>query len=249
MSGKRSLVFCGDIHGELPTLVFNLVERYKIKDASVIICGDFGAGFGGKDVLDKTYKKYSKRLEENDITIYALRGNHDNPEYFIKPEENGYDYPRLKFLEDHKVYNIEGRRVYTIGGANSVDFIWRQEWNSKHKSKIWWEDEDIVKLPIDKLPTGTVDVIVSHEAPLAFSPIPSRPEELDSEQYGKILASRTYLNEILENMNTKYWFYGHYHTSYSGSYNNIIWRCLNIHELFMLPDEKEMEVTNESSEK
>ena len=240
---KRSLIVCGDIHGKLKTLVHDAVERYKIEKASIIICGDFGAGFESKQALDIEYKKCLKRLEDNDITIYAVRGNHDDPNYFKDPEK--YNYPRLKFLEDHHVYEIEGRTIYTIGGANSVDYLWRIDWNEvpAHKAKgkkIWWEDEDVVKLPVDKLPTNTVDIVVSHEAPLSFSPIISRPKGLDSIQYGKIVETRSYLNEVLKTMNLKYWFYGHYHTSYSGSYNNIIWRCLNELELFLVPDKEEI---------
>lgn len=240
----RSLIVCGDIHGKLKQLVFEITEHYKIENASVIVCGDFGAGFESKQQMDIDYKKCLRRLEDHDITLYAIRGNHDDPEYFRHPDK--YNYPRLKFLEDHQVYEIEGRTVYTIGGANSVDYIWRLEWNDdpEHKRKgrkVWWEDEDIVKMPTDKFPTYTVDIIVSHEAPLSFAPIISRPEGLDSMQYGRILASRTYLNEVLKVMNVKYWFYGHYHTSYSGSYNEIIWRCLNELELFQVPDKHEQD--------
>ena len=237
----RSLIICGDIHGYLKKLVYMAVEQYKINNASIIICGDFGVGFESKQHLDIEYKKCLPRLEDHDITLYAIRGNHDDPEYFKDPEK--YNYSRLKFLEDHKVYEIEGRQIYTIGGANSVDYAWRVEWNNdpEHKRKgrkVWWEDEDLIQLPVEKLSTNTVDIVVSHEAPLSFSPIISRPEGLDSAQYSRILASRTYLNEVLKAMNMKYWFYGHYHTSYSGSYNEVLWRCLNELELFMVPDKE-----------
>jgi len=248
---KRSLIICGDIHGKLKQLVYEIVEHYKIENASVIICGDFGAGFESKQALDIEYRKCTPRLIDHDITIYAVRGNHDNPEYFRNP--GVYDYPRLKFLEDHHLYEIEGRTIYTIGGANSVDYIWRIAWNEdpEHKArgrKVWWEDEDIIKLPVDKLPTSTADIVISHEAPLSFSPIISRPKELDSAQYSRILASRTYLNEVLKVMNIKYWFYGHYHTSYSGSYNEILWRCLNELELFLVPDKEENIVEEKTEE-
>lgn len=244
MKEKRSLIICGDVHGYFEKLVWTIIERFKIKNASVIVCGDFGVGFESKNHLNNLYKHCESKLEKSDITIYVIRGNHDDPEYFKNPEK--YDYKRLKFLEDHKVYEIEGQKIYTIGGANSVDYLWRVDWNNEpgHKEKgrkVWWEDEDIVKLPVDKLPINTVDIVVSHEAPLSFSPIISRPEGLDSVQYGKILESRTYLNEVLKVMNTKYWFYGHYHTSYSGSYNNVIYRCLNELELFDLRINKDEE--------
>lgn len=248
---KRSLIVCGDMHGKLKQLVFEIVEHYKISNASVIICGDFGAGFESRQALDIEYKKCLPRLENHDITLYAIRGNHDDPEYFRNPEN--HNYPRLKFLEDHKLYEIEDRTIYTIGGANSIDYLWRIEWNNdpEHKrkgKKVWWEDEDVVKLPIDKLSTSTADIVVSHEAPLAFSPIATRPVECDAEQFGRIIATRTYLNDVLHAMNLKYWFYGHYHTSYSGSYNEVVWRCLNELELFQVPDPEPKEIKEESED-
>ena len=245
---KRNLIVCGDIHGKLRELVHKVVEDYDIKNASIIICGDFGAGFEKKGYLDNEYSRCKNRLEENDITLYAIRGNHDDPEYFRNPSK--YNYPRLIFLEDHHVYEIEGRTIYTIGGANSIDYVWRIDWNNdpEHKKagkKVWWEDEDVVKVPVDHLITNKTDIIVSHEAPLSFSPIISRPDNLDAAQYGKILNTRTYLNEILKSIDTDYWFYGHYHTHYSGSYNKTVWRCLDELELFQVPDKiKEKEDNN-----
>lgn len=244
---KRGLIFCGDVHGYFEKLVWTITVRYKIKNSSVVVCGDFGVGFESKKHLNNLYKHCKKRLEESDITIYVARGNHDDPDYFKNPEK--YNYERLKFLEDHKVYNIENKKVYVIGGANSVDYRWRIDWNNEpsHKErnkKVWWEDEDVVKLPIEKLSTNTVDIIVSHEAPLSFSPIISRPEGLDTFQYNKILECRNYLNDILKTMSTKYWFYGHYHTSYSGSYNNTIYKCLDELELFEIVDKEEIEDNN-----
>lgn len=245
---ERSLIICGDIHRKLKELVQKL-EKFDISKASLVVCGDFGAGFGGKETMDKLYEECKSSLEEHEITIYAIRGNHDDPKFFKDPEK--YDYPRLEFLKDHSLYEIEGRTIYTIGGANSIDYEWRQEWNKEkgdEENKVWWEDEDIVRVPVEKIPTKTVDILVTHEAPLVFSPIPTRLDGCSTEVYEKILSSRTYLNSVLKEMNVKYWFYGHYHTSYSGSYNSVIWRCLDELELFQLPD-KEPEKIKEEKEK
>ena len=235
MENINRLVFCGDIHGELPTLIYLITNRYNLTNCAVIVVGDFGVGFESKAHIDQIYNRYKYRLERNNAIIYAIRGNHDDPEYFKDPE-NSFDYERMKLLKDHTVYNIAGKKIYTIGGANSIDIDWRLDFNEQHKDttgrKVWWEGEDIVKLDVDKLPTEPVDFIISHEAPLSFSPIISRTKEMSAEVYGKVLDSRLYLNEVLKNMRTKYWIYGHYHNSFSGSYGDLIYRGLAINELF-----------------
>jgi len=235
MEEINRLVFCGDIHGELPTLVNLITSRYNLTNCAVVVVGDFGVGFESKAFIDQIYNRYKHRLEKNNAIIYAIRGNHDDPEYFKDPEAT-FNYERMKLLKDHTIYNIAGQKIYTIGGANSIDVDWRIEFNEQHKNttgrKVWWEDEDIIKLDMDKLPTEPVDFIISHEAPLSFSPIISRTEEMSAEVYGKVLASRLYLNEVLKHMRAKYWIYGHYHNSFSGSYSDLIYRGLAINELF-----------------
>lgn len=228
---ERLLIFCGDIHGELKKLVYKLVIQLNITNADVIILGDFGVGFDKE--LDNIYNRVEKRLEKNNINLHTIRGNHDDPSFFINPK----NYPRLEFLEDHKIYNISGRKIYTIGGANSTDIEDRLEENKKrerkHKLMCWWEGETIEK-KYEDLP-GRVDIIISHEAPLCFEPV-VRKDFLPDYQLKNIVESRKYLNYVLESINTDYWFYGHYHKSYSGSYNNIVYRCLGIMELFEAPN-------------
>ena len=56
--------------------------------------------------------------------------------------------------------------------------------------------------------------------------------------YEKILEERKYLGEILGKVKTDYWFYGHYHHYYSGTYNEVMYRCLPELEFFLAPEPK-----------
>lgn len=231
---KKDLYFCGDIHGELRTLVWTLTERHNISNAEIIILGDFGIGFDKG--FPELYKKVECKLDKNNITLNALRGNHDDPSYFINPK----NYSRLNFLEDHKVYNICDRTIYIIGGAYSTDIKDRLVDNEKrlrkHKLPCWWKDEGVVE-KYDNLPAN-VDIIASHTAPLNFDPVLTRDDlrSTPQEQFDKIIEERKYLNNILYEVRSDYWFYGHFHKSYSGSYNSLIYKCLGIMELYLAPD-------------
>ena len=231
---KRDLYLCGDIHGEWKELIWTLIRRYDIKNADILILGDFGIGFD--KTMPDLYKWAEKKLEDSDLVIRVIRGNHDDPSYFS--DEEKYSYPRLRFLEDHKVYNICGREVYAIGGANSTDITDRLETNQKlaargKDKRIWWPDEGVVE-KTEGLP-DKVDIIVSHSAPLSFMPVIQKFPETPEWQYEKILEERKYLDYVLKEVNSDYWFYGHYHNHYSGTYGNLLYRGLGIMELFEAP--------------
>lgn len=235
MEKDRLLLFSGDIHGELKTIVWKVTIQLKIKHASLIICGDFGAGFGKPKYLDLLYKSVEKRLEENDITVYAIRGNHDDPEYF----DGKHNYPRLKLLKDHEVVEIEGKKIYPIGGAHSIDRKERWEENDKLKhfgssKRVWWENEWPEEI-YENLPEK-VDIVVSHEAPLTFEPVVVRKTaDNDLELWKDILKARKYLDYVLNNVNTCWWIHGHYHKSTSGNYAGVMYRGLAIEEIFYIP--------------
>ena len=69
MTGE-DLYFCGDVHGKYRELVWTLCVKRNIRDASIIILGDFGVGFT-RD-MDIEYKKKS-RNKRNGV---LQRANH-----------------------------------------------------------------------------------------------------------------------------------------------------------------------------
>lgn len=231
----RSLILCGDIHGEFKTLVWKAVSKYKISNADIVVLGDFGVGFDNR--IKSDYEHVEKKLEKNDITVYAIRGNHDDPKWFV---DGTYNFPRLKFLKDYELITLgDGYKILPIGGANSIDVEYRIKENAKlaPNRSCWWEGEDIERIDLKYIPKR-VDLVLSHECPLIFSPIPTRPAECPLWQYNKILSSREYLKEVALNVNSSYWFYGHYHKSMSGEYKETIWRCLDIMEFYEVPEKK-----------
>lgn len=227
----KDLYVVGDVHGQYKELIFRITQRYGIKDSNVLVLGDFGIGFD--KTMPNLYSWSEKRLEDNNIEVDVLRGNHDNPEYF----DGEHDYPRLKFLKDHEVYNLANHEVYIIGGANSTDIEYKDELGRDRKrieGVDWWAGEDIVR-KTENLPLK-VDIIASHSAPLTFEPIPERQDQTSEEQYEKILRERKYLDTVLKNMRADYWYYGHYHKSFSGSYGSLLYRCLPPLEFYLVPE-------------
>ena len=227
----NDLYVVGDIHGQYKELVFRITQKYKIQDANILVLGDFGIGFD--KTMPDLYKWSEEKLKKNNIEIDVLRGNHDNPEYF----DGEHDYERLKFLKDHETYNLANHDVYIIGGANSIDLEYTDEMGrEKHRIEgvDWWAGEDIIRKK-ENLPLR-VDIIASHSCPLSFDPVSQRQAQTSEKQYEKILEERKYLDFILKEINSDYWYYGHYHKSFSGSYGKLLYRCLTPLEFFLVPE-------------
>ena len=237
MCSERQLWICGDIHGELSGLVRNSVNR-GISCADILVVGDFGAGFGRPKSMDVAYGKVRAALEKNDICIYTIRGNHDDPAFF----DGLHDFERLHFLPDHRIVELCGKRIYPIGGGVSADIDFVDPLIRKSRrmindtlirmgssKRIWWHDEAPVPI-VESFPTA-VDIVASHEAPLSFAPPLVRADYVRDESWMKIVESRKYLDYVLQIVKPTLWFYGHYHCCYEGNYQKTHYRCLDIAEM------------------
>ena len=76
----KNLYILGDIHSNFSIINYYL-KSLKIENSIIIQIGDFGLGFKEKEER-KNLLELNYKLLENNCMLYAIRGNHDNPEYF-----------------------------------------------------------------------------------------------------------------------------------------------------------------------
>lgn len=238
MNNSRQLYICGDIHGEIKRLVYDATHRLKLQCADILVVGDFGAGFGRPNSMDVRYREVCSALEANDIRLYTIRGNHDDPAFF----DGAHDYERLHFLPDHKLVELCGKRIYPIGGAVSTDIdlvdpLTRKSRRMQNDSlikfgsskRIWWDGETPIQIT-EGLPESA-DIIVSHEAPLSFAPTPIHEPHVREDTWQQVIESRRYLDYVLRTVKPPLWFYGHYHHHYEGSTGETTYQGLDIAEM------------------
>lgn len=229
---KENLSIIGDIHGEISFIVYEIVERLKIRDTAFIIVGDVGLGFEKSGYYDQLYKRISGKLEKSGNILYGIRGNHDDPEYF-----NGslrLDYPHFKTIPDYEIIEWGDRTILPIGGATSLDLVYRLTLNAEYRhvgssKRVWWEGERPEQRNI--LEIRHPDIIVSHEAPLGIGPVSNRPAELGEEIYADMLDDRRYLASVLHELTPVRWYFGHHHKTYSGTLGETLYRGLDINEI------------------
>ena len=75
----KSVVVCGDIHGDFHALVYKMCIQYQMTDTLLIVAGDCGFGFDKPAYYEQVYSKDAGRLRKANNWIALIRGNHDNP--------------------------------------------------------------------------------------------------------------------------------------------------------------------------
>lgn len=218
------MILIGDVHGEIHKLR-EKIESLSLNGETFVQVGDFGIGFRSSSSLEfNVLYQLNEYLSSIGSEMYIIRGNHDNPSYWYSKHEK---LTNVHLIKDNSIFEIEGKNILFIGGANSVDRLKRT------KSKSWWKGERINKMTnIDKYLSkySTIDIVISHSAPSLFT-INSSNRLLDLYALDDttikfdVNDEREYLTEIFnacKNKNLKHWYYGHFH-----EYNNQIIEGVN----------------------
>lgn len=207
----------GDKHGEFRS-VFAFCEDNSTKlDDILIVLGDAGINY----FASKNDYKLKDKLQNLNITLFCIHGNHEERPYNIstyktKEFHGGLvyyeeDYPNILFADDGEIYDFNGKKTLVIGGAYSVDKNFRIIYGYN-----WYESEqptEEVKNKVRNVLSKNnykVDVILSHTCPYKYLPRETFLEGIDQSKVDN--STEYFLNEIEDKTNYDKWYCGHYHT-------------------------------------
>lgn len=160
----------GDVHGEISRFDerTNPIVKHLTKDDYYIVAGDFGFIFRN----DEEERRNLNKLEELPFTILFIDGNHENfhvlSSYQVTRWNGGKVHQIRKnvfHLMRGQVYEIEGKKFFTMGGGYSIDKFLRRE------GKSWWKEEMPSKEEYAEASKNLekhgfkVDYIITHAAP------------------------------------------------------------------------------------
>lgn len=210
------ILVTGDIHGEIDIHKLKskriYLGRKLTKNDYLIICGDFGLVWQGS--ADEKY--WLKWLEAKPYTTLFVDGNHENHAKLDSMEVSQWHGGKVHQISDSiyhlmrgQAYEIDGRSVFTMGGADSHDKEYRTEGIN------WWarelpseqEYEEAVKTLEEH--NYTFDIVVTHCAP---SNVQKELMIRKLDPSYTINKLTDFLQEIEGKLDYKYWFCGHYHT-------------------------------------
>ena len=207
----------GDTHGSFGWLERFCREKQTTQEDVMIILGDAAINYFGPsrdDVL-------KRMLSELPITLLCIHGNHEmRPErlytYELKPWRGGLVwqeelFPTLLFARDGEVYDLDGVETLVIGGAYSVDKLWRVA-----QGHGWWPDEqpsEETRRYVERQLTARdwrVDAVLSHTTALKYEPVEVFLTGFDQSTVDK--STERWLDSLEARLDYGRWFCGHYHT-------------------------------------
>lgn len=154
----------GDCHGDFRK-IYAFADKMALgPDDYIIVLGDMGL-FWRHDRRDANIfiQDFKNRYYFN---LYFVEGNHENFKILnsLPEDENGMGYisKHIRHLKRGRHYNIQGKNILTIGGADSVDKFRRTEGLS------WWKDEAITDEDISRIDSNIhYDYVLTHCCPLS----------------------------------------------------------------------------------
>ena len=221
------MYFLGDVHAESPLMrdFLNSEEKYCLQ------LGDFGFIF---KYNDWKWNKFLNHFEKNypNKMIFTVLGNHENYDSIEKmPVKDMFGARCRKIrsnvyaIERGEILSIEGLNILCIGGADSIDKAWRQDGIS------WWEQEKIsdtdVKKTVEKGLTCSFDMICSHAMPAFFMLQNFTPCFQTGSEFS---LEKIYCDIENNGGHIPLWIGGHVHNSIDMTYNDTLFRSLDIGE-------------------
>lgn len=191
----------------------------------VIICGDFGLIWDGS-AEDEHWIDW---LEKKPWTTLWIDGNHENFNMLKNYPEEEWNGGTIQRIREHvlhlcrgNVFELEGKKLFAFGGAESHDKKYRTPGRSI------WEEELPSKAEIARgrqaleAAGWKVDIVVTHS-------LPGNIQEtmFAGWEYG-VNRLTDFFDEVEEKLDFGMWFSGHYHHSMAFDekhfliYNNIV---------------------------
>ena len=235
-----SIVGIGDIHGAFRQIVNKACDQYKLTNSLLICCGDFGMGFYKENFYRNEFKRLNIKLKKSNNILIALRGNHDDPQYF----RDNYIYSNIKLLKDYSVITTPDKTLLLVGGAISVDRVNRLEAERSNGYKQYWPDESFAynqkKLEqIHAKFNKQITHVFTHSCPDFCQPRtkegikywldldPGLETDCSLERHNHALL----YNNLIENgQPISQWSYGHFHFSKFEYIHSVKFQLLDIEE-------------------
>lgn len=218
----------GDTHGDRDRLSRWHLRKLQEGD-TLIICGDFG--FLWDD--SQAEQNFLQNLGKRKYNVCFIDGTHENFELLNNYEISQWNggkvhkiYGNLYHLMRGQIFEIEGKKIFTMGGGESSDVDIRRDVNAWSKDEIPTQEELLEGAENLEVANYDMDVIVTHEPPLKVKSFLN----LNENEMLRVTALNAYFEELASNCKFKKWFFGSLHIDkyISGTHRAIFKDIINI---------------------
>lgn len=198
----------GDCHGDIQRLVY-FVRRMELGAGdAIIVLGDLGIAWR-KDKKDLECNIKHWEEDTNGVLLYFVDGNHENFDILQnlpKVAGTGQISEHIYHLLRGETYYIAGKKILTVGGADSIDR------GRRTPGLNWWEQETITENDIAAA-AGHYDYVFTHCCPLSvFKDNQVYLATLGGVDQSKVdHRSEIMLDKLKSQITFDNWWFGHYH--------------------------------------
>ena len=199
----------GDMHGDKKRLSpFKL--RFLNEGDTLIVCGDFGFLWDNSNAE----QNYLMALGKRKYNICFVDGTHENFDLLNNYEISQWNggkvhkiFGNLYHLMRGQVYEIEGRKIFTMGGGESSDIDIRKDVNAWSKDEIPTQEELLEGAENLEVAGYDIDIIVTHEPPLKVKNFLN----LNDPNEFRVSALNAYFEELSNDCKFRKWYFGSLH--------------------------------------
>lgn len=203
----------GDVHGSIDISKLNShnfpMGNELTKDDYLIVTGDFGLIWDNSN----EEKYWQKWLQGKTFTTLFVDGNHENHDMLDKMKVSIWNGGKVHYINDSvihlmrgQVFTIDNKKIFTFGGAESIDKA------NRTTGKSWWKRE----MPSNgeyeegfnnlEKHNYKVDYVITHDCSQSIF------EKIMEGLWVKNLTPiNKYFEVIEEKLDYKQWYFGHYH--------------------------------------
>ena len=249
----RSIVVCGDIHGDFNKAIHKCCIRYKARNTLIVVAGDCGVGFEREGYYEYVYERNRKFLSAANCWLVMVRGNHDNPAYFNGSARVCHE--RFMTVPDYSVLTACGHVVLCVGGAVSLDRTMRMSSPYYHpfrldeplRPNVYWPGELPFFDPVALDEIGelyAIDTLITHTAPSLCDRLAKQGLFFFSVDDDTLLTDVNAEREVMDQLREylldrehplRQWFYGHFHQSWHYELDGVMYHLLDIMEFREIP--------------
>lgn len=205
------ILLTGDIHRLTDyKRLTNIKDKNMTREDYVIVLGDFGFPWNNSEKEKEAFQEICNKR----FTVLFVDGNHENHDLLDRMEVETWNGGKIHRLSDNvihlmrgQIFNLNGIKIFTFGGADSIDKHFRVPYVT------WWPrelpsgdeyEEGLCNLEKEQ---NEVDYILTHTCPKYIK------NEIGFEDKYKVDIEE-YLDLIAQRVKFRRWYFGHLHDDF-----------------------------------
>ncbi len=176
-------------------------------------------------------RKYTVQLGDLSVDNYNFLNHIDGDNHvFIAGNHDNFDIldnnPPKNYLGRYGLKTLNDVEFFYLGGAFSIDKIYRLNYEFKNKIKCWWPQEEATEDEFENAYnlycSLKPNIVITHDCPRRVANLAGNPRILREFGFDDDFTTRTseWLQKMWDFHAPRTWVFGHFHTNFDQTHFN-----------------------------